>query len=76
LGFATFLRRSFQRSAHSWRIESKLDAKRYYQEMLNGRFGLEDDLAANSAPDEAKRLLAELISVCRRDFEVRFLGDR
>jgi hypothetical protein len=57
-------------------MESQDDARRYYQEMLNGLFGLQDDLNANSAPAEAKRLLAELISVCRRDFELRFLGDR
>jgi hypothetical protein len=57
-------------------MENKHDAKQYYEEMLNGLFGLEDDLAANSAPAEAKKLLADLISVCRRDFEARFLGDR
>jgi hypothetical protein len=44
--------------------------------MLNGLYGLQDDLDANSAPEEAKRLLSELIAVCRRDFEVRFLSDR
>jgi hypothetical protein len=50
-------------------------AGRYYREMLNGLFGLRDDLDSNGAPEEAKRLLEELIAVCRRDFEVRFLSD-
>ena len=54
---------------------SKQDAERYYSEMLNGLLGLQDDLDANMAPNEAKRLLSEAIAVCRRDFEVRFLGD-
>ena len=56
-------------------MASKDQAERYYQEMLNGLAGLEDDLDANSAPDEAKKLLRDLIAICRRDFEARFLRD-
>jgi hypothetical protein len=56
-------------------MANKQEAEGYYLEMLNGLSGLQDDLDANWAPEEAKKLLSELIAVCRRDFEVRFLGD-
>ena len=56
-------------------MANKQDAERYYALMLNALSGLQDDLDANWAPEEAKELLSELIAVCRRDYEVRFLDD-
>jgi len=56
-------------------MASNDQAERYYQELLNALAGIENDLDANSAPDRARTLLRDLIAVCRRDFEVRFLGD-
>jgi hypothetical protein len=40
--------------------------------MMNGLYGLQDDFDANNLPDLAKSLLAELIEVCKSEFEARF----
>lgn len=40
--------------------------------MLNSMYGLQDDLEANDAPEEAKVALKELIEICQSDFNIRF----
>ena len=57
------------------RMTTEEDAVRYYRGMLNALAGLEDDLDANSALEEAKDLLRELIETCRSDFRSRFQLD-
>jgi hypothetical protein len=44
----------------------------YYMEMINALAGLEDDLDANSSPNEAKSKLREVIDICRKDYNDRF----
>jgi hypothetical protein len=52
----------------------EMSRRDYYLCLLNAVRGLEDDLDANQASDEAKRLLHELIAACEEDFIFRF-GD-
>jgi hypothetical protein len=42
--------------------------------MLNGLRGLQDDLNANSAPEEAKEMLNEVLEICLSDYRITF-GD-
>lgn len=44
----------------------------YYQSMLNVMTGLEDDIDANGAPEEARVALRELIEICQSDYRIRF----
>jgi len=46
--------------------------RNYYLSMLSALYGLQDDLDANHAPDEAKEMFAEIIEICRSDFNIRF----
>lgn len=46
--------------------------KDYYFMMLNALSGLQDDLDANDAPQEAKEGLREVLQICREDFKARF----
>jgi hypothetical protein len=55
---------------------SKRDGERHFSLMLSGALGFQDDLDANMVPEEAKQLPSEVMAICRRDFEGRFLGDR
>lgn len=48
------------------------NSQEYYQEMINSLFGLEDDLCANQAPQEAIELMRRVIEICRQDFGSRF----
>lgn len=50
------------------------DQRKYYLSMMNALYGIQDDLDANSSPDEAKHLLTEIIEICRSDFNIRFGG--
>ena len=43
--------------------------------MLNSMSGLQDDFDANDAPEEARKLLDEMIEICRSDFRIRFGED-
>lgn len=43
--------------------------------MIGALHGLQDDLDANLAPDEAKETLKELIEICESDFRIRFGDD-
>lgn len=43
--------------------------------MLNSMYGLQDDLDANFAPDEAKLVLSNLIDICEGDFAEKYGGD-
>lgn len=44
----------------------------YYSLMMNALSGLEDDLVANLAPQEARDYLRKTIEICWRDYEERF----
>lgn len=57
-------------------MKDQQDEARYYRLMLNALAGLQDDLDANRAPDEAKELLSELLEVCRSEFRTRFPHER
>lgn len=46
--------------------------KEYYSMMLNSLSGIEDDLAANEAPQEAMELLRKVTEICSRDFRSKF----
>ena len=48
------------------------EKRKYYLSMLNILYGLQDDMDANSVPEEAKVLLAEVVEICQSDFRVRF----
>jgi hypothetical protein len=48
------------------------EAASYYRSMLNALAGLEDDLDANDAPDDAKVYLRNALRVCRLDYARRF----
>ena len=48
--------------------------REYYLFLLSALRGLQDDLDANEAPEEAKELLRELTATCEEDFIFRF-GD-
>ena len=44
----------------------------YYKSMLNAIAGLEDDIDANGAPEEALVALRELLEICQSDYRIRF----
>ncbi len=48
------------------------DASKFYRAMLSIMRGLDDDIDANDAPEEAKSLLRELIETCESDYRIRF----
>jgi LmbE family N-acetylglucosaminyl deacetylase len=47
-------------------------ARQYYGSMMSQLYGLQDDMDANRAPDEAKTMLAEIIEICRSDMVFQF----
>jgi hypothetical protein len=44
----------------------------YYEMMLNALAGVEDDLLASSAPEEAVQHVREALRICRADFKRRY----
>src|SRR5688500_304382 len=58
----------------SMRSSSMEDDDGYYMLMINALSGLEDNLDANSAPEEAKRKLREVVDICWGDYKARFGG--
>ena len=48
------------------------EAESFYLSMLNALSGVQDDLDANEAPIEARELLRDVITLCRRDYDAKF----
>ena len=47
-------------------------AREYYELMLNALAGLEDDLLANEAPEDAVDHILSALALCTKDFAEKF----
>lgn len=53
-------------------VESTDRDQQYYEIMLNALAGVEDDLLASSAPQEAVQHIREALRICRAEFRRRY----